>query len=108
MTLVLVVIHYALEQQRTQNLVNRAWMYFITPKSWRTLSKPVREKWIKATTLALIIYSDTQAITGIAILSAGYSQLSCGISIYHWQVVANLAWFSSVAHIEGISNNALR
>lgn len=104
MTLVLVVTHSIVEQPHTQNLVDRAWIDFITPKSWRELSIPVREKWTKATTSALLIYSDTQVITGIAILLVGYLQLPCGISIYHWQVIANLAWFSSVTHIATLSS----
>ena len=104
MTLVLVVIHYIFEEQHTQNHVDRAWKKFITPKSWRELSTTSREKWTKATTSALLTYSDPQVITGIAILLAGYWQLSCGISVYHWRVISNLAWFSSVTHIATLTS----
>ena len=37
-----------------------------------------------------------EVITSIAILLAGYLQLSSGISVYQWRVVSNLAWFSSL------------
>lgn len=105
MTLVLVVIHYIFEpQNHTQNLVDRAWIEFITPKSLREISIPARKKWTKATTSALLTYSDIQVITGIAILLAGYLQLSYGISVYHWRVVSNLAWFSSVTHIATLTS----
>lgn len=45
------------------------------------------------------MFSDQQVVTGIAILSAGYSQLRCGLSSYHWEIVVYLAWFSSVTHL---------
>ena len=104
MTLVLVVIHYIFEEHHTENLVDRAWIEFITPKSFSEISIPARKKWIKATTSALLTYSDLQAITGIAILLAGYLQLPNGIQVYHWQVLTNLAWFSSVTHIATLTS----
>ena len=33
------------------------------------------------------------------ILLCGYIQLASGISSYHWQVVVDLAWFSSLSHL---------
>lgn len=38
-------------------------------------------------------------MTGIAILASGYSQLTCGLPSYHWQIVVYLAWFSSLTHL---------
>lgn len=43
--------------------------------------------------------SDVQIITGISILVSGLAQLQCGISCYHWQVLFQLAWFSSLTHL---------
>lgn len=43
--------------------------------------------------------SDLQIITGISILFTGFLQLRCGLSAYHWQVLVNLAWFSSLTHL---------
>lgn len=43
--------------------------------------------------------SDLQLATGIAILVSGYSQLHCGLSCYHWQIIGRLAWFSSLTHL---------
>lgn len=43
--------------------------------------------------------SDQQIVTGLAILIAGFSQLSCSIDAYHWQIMISLAWFSSVTHL---------
>lgn len=103
MTLILVVIHYIFEDH-TQNHVDRAWIKFVIPKSWRKLGTTGWKKWTKAATAALLTYSDTQVITGIAVLLAGYWQLQCGISVYHWKVISNLAWFSSVTHIATLTS----
>lgn len=47
----------------------------------------------------IMVLSDQQIVTGLAILIAGYAQLSCSIDAYHWQIMASLAWFSSVTHL---------
>jgi hypothetical protein len=38
-------------------------------------------------------------VTGIAILASGFSQVKCGLSTFHWQIVVYLAWFSSSTHL---------
>jgi hypothetical protein len=43
--------------------------------------------------------SDLQIVTGLAILVSGFTQLPCGISVYHWQVLVYLAWFSNLTHL---------
>lgn len=43
--------------------------------------------------------NDLQILTGLSILVSGYTQLKCGLSTYHWQILVNLAWFSSVTHL---------
>jgi hypothetical protein len=48
---------------------------------------------------SVLILSDTQLVTGLAILISGYSQLNCGISAYHWQIMVFEAWFSSFTFI---------
>lgn len=103
MTLILLVIHYIFEDH-TQNHVDRAWIKFVIPKSWRKLGTTGWNKWTKAATAALLTYSDSQVITGIAILLAGYWQLRSGISLHHWKVISNLAWFSSVTHLATLTS----
>ncbi|KAK0742978.1 hypothetical protein B0T18DRAFT_447808 [Schizothecium vesticola] len=51
----------------------------------------------------IIMFADIQIVTGIAILIGGYSTLPCGISAYHWQLVVDLAWFSSVTHLAALT-----
>ena len=48
---------------------------------------------------AVLTFSDSQVITGIAILISGYTQLHGGLAAYHWQIVVDLAWFSSITHL---------
>lgn len=43
--------------------------------------------------------SDLQIVTGLSILISGFTQLGCGLSAYHWQIVVYLAWFSSLTHL---------
>ena len=47
--------------------------------------------------------SDLQIVTGISILVSGYTQLACGLSVFHWQVMVCLAWFSSLTHLSSLS-----
>lgn len=34
---------------------------------------------------------------------SGFISLSTGISAYHWQIIAYLAWFSSITHLSGLT-----
>ena len=47
--------------------------------------------------------SDIQLVSGFAILISGYAQLRCGLSVYHWQIVVYLAWFSSLTHLSSLT-----
>lgn len=47
----------------------------------------------------VLAFSDQQIVTGIAILISGFSQISRGLSSYHWSNIISLAWFSSVSHL---------
>lgn len=42
--------------------------------------------------------SDFQLVTGLSIMISGYTQLRCGLSVYHWRKIIQLAWFSSITH----------
>ncbi|KAJ5177784.1 uncharacterized protein N7500_000483 [Penicillium coprophilum] len=47
----------------------------------------------------IIAMSDLQIVTGLSILISGYAQLHRGLSSYHWMVIVDLAWFSSLTHL---------
>lgn len=46
----------------------------------------------------VLIFSDQQIVTGIAVLVSAYSQMK-SISVYHYQVAIYLAWMSSNVHL---------
>ncbi|KAF2261574.1 hypothetical protein CC78DRAFT_583579 [Lojkania enalia] len=52
---------------------------------------------------SVLILSDLQLVTGLAILVSGYSQLNCAISAYHWQIVVYVAWFSSFTFLSAMA-----
>lgn len=47
----------------------------------------------------VLMFSNQQVVTGMALLASGYAQLSSGINIYYWQMLVYLAWFSSLTHL---------
>lgn len=42
---------------------------------------------------------DLQLVTGFSILISGAVQLSCGLTVYEWQIAVYLAWFSCLTHL---------
>lgn len=71
------------------------------------LSKFLLTNWASSPRLEItlrrvvLMFSDQQAVTGIALLASGYAQLNSGTGIdsYHWQIMAYLVWFSSLTHL---------
>ncbi|CEO58942.1 hypothetical protein PMG11_03634 [Penicillium brasilianum] len=53
----------------------------------------------QAFTKSVLSMSDAQIITGIAIFISGLAQLPCGLSCFEFQILVNLAWFSSLTHL---------
>lgn len=61
------------------------------------LSKPERNAGGAWSALCFAL-SDQQLATGFAVMIAGYAQ-RCSMSIYHFKIIASLAWFSSSIHL---------
>lgn len=102
-TLGIVIARYLVNHHNVQNPVDEAFVKFVMSRSMLHVTQ-TSEKWNMALESAVITFSDTQIITGIAILLCGYIQLPLGISTYHWQVVVSLAWFSSLTHLLTLSS----
>lgn len=66
---------------------------------WRSARSKPAQTWEPTLHMAVLIFSDQQLVTGIAILASGYAQLSYGLSSYHWQMIIYLSWFSSLTHL---------
>ena len=69
------------------------------PERWRRSPHPTSKAWSEALQGAVLAFSDLQVMTGIAILISAYSQISCGLQYYHWQIAVDLALFSSITHL---------
>lgn len=66
---------------------------------WRKARSKPAKTWESTLRTAVLMFSDQQLVTGIALLISGYAQLRCGLSFYHWQMIVYLAWFSSLTHL---------
>ena len=98
LTLLLIIAHYILDCFTSSHLntIDRGFLRFVR----RKLKLRRTDIWEPTIRKSIMMISDQQLVTGIAILAGGYSQLPCGrISSYHWQLVVYLAWFSSVTHL---------
>lgn len=59
--------------------------------------------WHKALQQCVLLLSDQQIVTGIAICIAGFIGLRGHISVYHFQTVIMLAWMSSSVHLSALT-----
>ncbi|KAF2117474.1 hypothetical protein BDV96DRAFT_598361 [Lophiotrema nucula] len=59
----------------------------------------LRPRFEKALLKCILTMSDLQILTGLSILISGFTQLRCGLSVYHWQIIVRLAWFCSLTHL---------
>ena len=97
MTLILILINYLLDcgPEPVANPIDRGIIDFV----WRRFGQRPSKKWGSALRRGILMFSDQQVVTGLAILSAGYSQLQYGLSSYHWDIIVSLAGFSSLTHL---------
>ncbi|KAB8596105.1 hypothetical protein FH972_025814 [Carpinus fangiana] len=54
--------------------------------------------WTEAVELVVLVISDQQIVTGVAMLLTGFVKLRT-ITIYHWHIVVYAAWVSSNVHL---------
>lgn len=100
-TFSVVIIHYPFDHEHTLNPVDRVAIDGAT-KLWKCLISnraKSSQKWSAAIESAVLMFSDQQLVTDIGILVSGFTQLLCSLSAYHWQVIVDLAWFSSLPHL---------
>ncbi len=103
-TLVLVGVHFLIEAHGPDNPLDRTLRRALLPKAFRARQRDSLERWSRAVESTILAFSDTQLVTSLAILVSGYLQLSCGLSLYHWQMVVNLAWFSAITHLTTLTS----
>lgn len=97
LTLLLVLIHYAMGcvQKHDLNILDEMFLRTIR----RMAHFEPSSEWDEPLGKAVLMFSDQQIVTGIALLASGYSQLPSGLDSYHWQIIVYLAWFSSFTHL---------
>ncbi|KAL8951507.1 MAG: hypothetical protein Q9222_002521, partial [Ikaeria aurantiellina] len=96
LTLLLVIVYYLMDcvEDEYLNDIDKMVLSKLSPRKYfgslRNLETSLRR--------VVLIFSDQQVVTGIALLGSGYGQLKSGngIDSYHWQIVVYLAWFSSL------------
>ena len=57
-----------------------------------------RDFWVPVIEKVILSLSDQQLLTGLAVLIAGF-WTHCSISVYHFALVNDLAWFSATTHL---------
>ena len=65
-------------------------------------SRDARERRSKGLGKFIIALSDQQLVTGLAVLIAGFVS-PCSMSIYHFNIIAALGWFSSTTHLSTLA-----
>ena len=97
LTLIMVSIYYLVGYVPDEflNTIDRG----IIDTLWRKARSKPAKTWEPTIRSAVLMFSDQQLVTGLALLISGYAQLRCGISSYHWQMIIYLAWFSSMTHL---------
>ena len=65
-------------------------------------SRHARERRSKGLERFILALSDQQLVTGLAVLIAGFVS-TCSMSIYHFNIIAALGWFSSTTHLSTLA-----
>lgn len=81
------------------NVVDQGVINFL----WRNSKKRPSRTWEPFVRKAILIYSDTQLVVGLAILGSLFPQLVQHLPSYYWQIGVYLAWFSSHTHLTSIT-----
>ena len=97
LTLIIVILYYLVDYVPDEflNSIDRG----IIDTLWRKARSRPTKIWEPTLRNAVLMFSDQQLVTGLALLISGYAQLRCGISSYHWQTIIYLTWFSSLTHL---------
>ena len=97
LTFVIVIVYYLFGYVPDEflNSIDRGIIRIL----WRKACSRPASTWESTLRNAVLMFSDQQLVTGLALLISGSVQLRCGISSYHWQTIIYLAWFSSLTHL---------
>ena len=97
LTFIIVTVYYVVGYVPDEfvNSIDRGIIHTL----WRKARSRPAKRWEPTLRNAVLMFSDQQLVTGLALLISGSVQIRCGISSYHWQTIIYLAWFSSLTHL---------
>ncbi|KAF3025751.1 hypothetical protein E8E14_014426 [Neopestalotiopsis sp. 37M] len=95
---------FGLVDEELLNEVDRRLFRIHPYKAGAHSSRGRRARVYRCVRQVIIVLSDQQMFTGIAIMSAGFRGLQTrDISVYHFQIVLYLAWMSSSVHLSAVT-----
>ena len=97
-TLALCTAYYLIDSESAMNPVDHLCNQSLTSSSARQTGNRFT-KWAPILQTAMLNFSDIQLVSSISLLASGYSQLRCGLDVFHWQIIVDLSWFSSITHL---------
>ncbi|KAI8938423.1 hypothetical protein NX059_004316 [Plenodomus lindquistii] len=109
LTIILLLLHYLTvhdferansQGRRYANPVDHGILSFVRG---RLISWTPSRRFEYAMEKSVLILSDLNLVTGIGLLVAAYSQIRCGISAYHWQIMVFEAWFANFSFISAMN-----
>lgn len=104
LTLALVVVQFLIDPNRLPNALDEAFRKTVVSSILRVKRFNLLDRWTKTVESAILAISDMQLITSLAILISGYIQLLNGVSLYHWNTIVDLAWFSALTHLTTLTS----
>ena len=76
----------------------------VIPQSLLSRDPEVLKCWVRGLEAGIVLLGDTQSFTSVAILLSRYTQLPCGLPTYHWVMVVDLAWVSTITHLVALTS----
>ena len=104
LTILLAIIQFLLPPQRSHASLDQALRGILLPQRLRLANAELFEKLAEVIESAILLISDLQLITSLAILISGFVQLFKGIPLYLWSTIVALAWFSVLTHLATLTS----
>lgn len=103
-TLLLVIGQLLISPHGRRNPLDQALQNAVVSKVYRSKHRSQFQTWTAALDTGIFAFGDIQLLTSLAALISGFLQLPCGLSLYHWQVIVNLSWFSALTHLTTLTS----
>ena len=104
LTLLLAIVQFLLPPYRPRVSLDRDLQELLIPQHLRLNRAELFDTLTQVVESAILLISDLQLITSLAILISGYVQLLRGVSLYLWDTIVELAWFSALTHLATLTS----